>query len=305
MSGSRNLDVHLVETLDHLLRERSVTMTAHRLGVSQPAVSASLAKLRRHFDDQLLVREGGQYVLTPLAATLAERTPAALAQMQGLFHLDEFDPATTEREFSLVASDHVTTVYGPGLVTALRAEAPYAGIRFAPAGPSAGGFAGRLLEVDGLVLPRASVPDFPFVDVATDDWVLVVSRHLAPADAGLSLPELQTRPWVTFRLHGGHVPPLEYLHSQGIETRIDVVVSDFVSIPFLVAGTDRIGLLPRRLATLLAEPSQTRVVESPVPLPALIMTLLFHPAKELDPAHAWLRQLLARMAGALQPGGRS
>lgn len=294
--------MHLVETLDHLLRERSVTLAAHRLGVSQPAVSAALAKLRRHFDDQLLVRESGHYVLTPLGATLAERTPAALAQMQGLFDLDEFDPTTTEREFSFVASDHFTTVYGARTVAAIRAEAPTAGIRLSPgATGGVGGIASRLLEVDGIVLPRASVPDFPFVDLATDDWVFVVGRDRPEASSGLTIEQLETLPWVTFRLHGGHVPPLEFLHSQGVVTRFDAVVGDFVSIPFLVAGTDRIGLVPRRLADLLTEASGTRVVESPIPLPALIMTLLYHPSKELDPGHAWLRGRLAQLP-TLVPG---
>ncbi|WP_181407477.1 LysR family transcriptional regulator [Nocardioides sambongensis] len=295
MSGIRNIDVHLLATLDHLLRERSVTLAAHRLGVSQPAVSASLARLRRHFDDQLLLRRGGEYALTPLAQTLAERVPGALAELRALLDAEHaFDPATTTREFVLVCSDHVTTVYGSGLVARLREAAPGASVRFvAIGGTGPGGPA--LADVDGLVLPRASIPDLPSIDLARGAWVLVADPdHPVPAgEEGVA--KISARPWVSFRgAGGGHVPPVEYLLSQGVALDLDLLVPDFGSIPFLVRGTPRIGILPRRHAQLLARAAGVAVFEPPVVLPELILTMVWDPSKTPDHGHAWFCELLGR-----------
>lgn len=295
----RNLDLHLLTTLDHLLRERSVTGAARRLGVSQPAVSSSLAKLRRHFDDELLVRHGTRYVLTPLATGLAARTPAALAEMRSLFDLaDAFDPATTTRRFDLVTSDYLTTVHGAAIAARVASEAPSAVLRFLPiASSTLTEFDGQLLGVDGLVLPRASIPDYPYVDLVPDEWVLVGSATGAHAATPLTEEVLRGAAWVAFRLQqGGHIPPVESLHGRGIETRTEIVTGDLVSVPFLVAGTDRLGFVPRALAELMADAAGTVVLDSPVPLPPLTMTMLWHPAKELDAGHAWLRGVLATLA---------
>lgn len=296
MAGTRNLDLHLLTALDHLLRERSVTAAARRLGVSQPSMSASLARLRRHFGDDLLVRRDGGYVLTPLASVLAERTPGTLAEVRGLLDIsNSFDLATTTREFHFVVSDHFTSLYGAATVDRIRRDAPHATVRFSSfEAITLDDFPGHLMEADGVMLPRASIPDYPFVDIARDDWVLVVARSGVLAERDLTLDDLGASSWVAFRLaQGGQIPPITHLHSQGLETSQDVLVNSFTSVPFLVAGSDRIGVLPRRLATLLADVSGTVVKESPVPLPSLMMAMLWHPAHELDPAHVWLRAVMA------------
>lgn len=298
MASSRNLDVHQLTALDHLLRERSVTAAARRLGISQPAASSLLAKLRRHFGDELLVRREGGYGLTPVGALLAERTPATLAQVRALLDVGSaFDPATSEREFRLITSDHFTSVYAGALVRRAQREAPRSTFRFAPISPGAPEtFRARLLEVDGLVLPRASVPDLPFVDVATDEWSFVACRTNPVAATGLELSDLASSPFVLFRVEpGGLIPPVAFLHSQGLELRAEVQVGDFASIPFLVGGTSRIGLVPRRLAEMLAPASRTVVLESPVLLPALMVSMLWHPAHEPDLGHAWLRSTVASL----------
>src|SRR6476469_443535 len=101
------VDLNLLIALDTLLRERSVTQAAAQLGLSQPALSASLARLRRYFDDELLTRVGNKYELTPLATVLLDRTGAALAATAEVFAAPvHFDPATSEREFELYVSDY-------------------------------------------------------------------------------------------------------------------------------------------------------------------------------------------------------
>lgn len=130
-----NLDLNLIVSLDALLQERSVSKAAARLGLSQPALSASLARLRRHFDDDLLARVGNRYELTPLAAQLVDVTASAMAGVLRVFtSAAQFDPATATREFTVVLSDYATTVLGPALAELSAEQAPGVHLR-APASP--------------------------------------------------------------------------------------------------------------------------------------------------------------------------
>lgn len=105
-----SLDLNLLTSLDALLRERSVTRAAQRMNLSQPALSAALAKLRRHFGDELLTRSGNSYILTPLAVQLVDRCALALADIERVFSATaDFDPAACEREFTMLTSDSACT----------------------------------------------------------------------------------------------------------------------------------------------------------------------------------------------------
>ena len=115
-----NLDLNLLVALRELLRERSVTRAAERMGVTQPAASAALSRLRRHFGDELLVRDRGEYTLTALGAQLAEQADAVCTAAERLFAASaDFDPATSEREFTLVMADYTIAVMGEALSQAI------------------------------------------------------------------------------------------------------------------------------------------------------------------------------------------
>ena len=108
-----NLDLNLLVALDALLEQRSVSKAAEQIGLSQPAVSAQLARLRRHFGDDLLARFGNQYRLTPLAVQLRSRVRTAVTGVERVFAAQpDFNPASTSREFSLVVSDYGVAVLG-------------------------------------------------------------------------------------------------------------------------------------------------------------------------------------------------
>src|SRR5919202_1733449 len=125
-----NLDLNLLIALDALLEQRGVTRAAQQLGLSQPALSASLARLRRHFGDELLSRTGNEYRLTPLAAQLKPRVRLALEGVERVFTAQpEFDPAESTREFSVLLSDYACAVVGNELSELLGREAPRARLR--------------------------------------------------------------------------------------------------------------------------------------------------------------------------------
>src|SRR4051812_45699961 len=123
------LDLNLLVALDALLSERSVTRAAEHLHLSQPALSASLARLRVHFGDELLSRHGNSYTLTPLASRLAEYTPVALDAARRVFESQaEWDPSQSTREFTLYASDYGLATLGRAVVDLAGQRAP--GVRF-------------------------------------------------------------------------------------------------------------------------------------------------------------------------------
>jgi len=143
-----NLDLNLLVALRELLRERSVTRAAERLGVTQPAASAALSRLRRHFGDELLVRDRGEYTLTALGAQLAGQADAVCTAAQRLFAASaDFDPATSEREFTLVMADYTIVVMGEALSQVIAQEpgctSGWSGSRCRPSTPRASGSSTR------------------------------------------------------------------------------------------------------------------------------------------------------------------
>src|SRR3712207_5271392 len=127
------LDLNLLVSLDALLQERSVTRAAAQMGLSQPALSASLARLRRHFGDELLTRVGNESRLTPLAVQLRDLVRIALSGVERVFAAQtEFDPASSTREFSVLVSDYVVAVLGDTIAALLAEEAPHTRLRLTP-----------------------------------------------------------------------------------------------------------------------------------------------------------------------------
>src|SRR4051794_22115942 len=155
------LDLNLLVSLDALLQQRSVTRAAAQMGLSQPALSASLARLRRHFGDELLTRVGNDYRLTPLALQLKERARIALSGVERVFTAQpEFDPASERREFSVLASDYMVAVLGDTVAGLLAEEAPHSRLRFLANTPERVDRAEQVLtSTDLLVIPHGFVTD--------------------------------------------------------------------------------------------------------------------------------------------------
>ena len=297
-----NLDLNLLVTLDVLLRERNVTRAAEQLGLSQPAVSAALARLRRHFGDDLLVRRGNRYEATPLAVRLAERTQPALAGVTKVFDAaPEFEPATMEREFTLLVSDYAAAVLGPALLAVVAEQAPGVHIRLQQTTPYDVDHAADILRtVDGIVLPHGFLRDLPRLDLYQDTWVCIVDPANQQVGDALTIEDLRTLPWVVlFNLPTAYAPSTQQLRLGGIEPIVDVVVDNFLSMPFLVAGSNRIALLQGRLAERLAAPVGSRVMASPVEPMRLHEAFWWHPMYRDDPAHLWLRGALSAAAARL------
>ncbi|WP_213008059.1 LysR family transcriptional regulator [Paractinoplanes toevensis] len=290
-----NLDLNLLVTLDALLRERNVTRSAEALGVSQPAVSAALARLRRHFGDPLLARTGNRYELTPLAAQLLALTGPALAGVRRVFDVTpDFDPTTIEREFTVITSDYAATEVGPLLARRLGELAPGVRLRLQQTTPyTVDHAADTLRTADGLLLPHGFLTDIPYLDLYEDRWVCIVSPDNDAVGDTLTLEHLAMLPWVVlYNLRTAFAPATQQLRLLGIEPRVEVVADGFLPMPFLVTGTRRVALLQERLARRLAGPAGVRIMPCPFDVVPLAEAFWWHPIYRNDPAHAWLRGVL-------------
>lgn len=297
-----NLDLNLLVTLDVLLRERNVTRAAERLGCSQPTASTSLARLRRHFDDELLYRAGGRYELTPIAVRLAARTGPAVESVRRVFDVrGAFDPATAAREFTILMSDYAVAVLGPVLTELVARAGPGMRLRLHQVTPHTVDHAPETLRaVDGILLPHGFVTGLPRTDLYQDRWVCVVARDNAAVGERLGLEQLRELPWVV--LHDrptAFAPPVRQLRMLGVEPRVEIVVDGFLQMPFLVAGGDRVALLPARLAHRVAPAAGLRVLDCPFDAFPLTEAFWWHPLYGGDAGHAWLRGILTEAAGAL------
>ncbi|GIE34457.1 LysR family transcriptional regulator [Actinoplanes italicus] len=299
-----NLDLNLLVTLDALLRERNVTRTAERLGVSQPAVSGALGRLRRHFGDQLLVRVGNRYDLTPLAVRVAALTGPALAGVRRVFDATaEFDPSGLDREFTIVSSDYAATVLGPLIAQRFAAQAPGARLRLQQTTPDAVDHAADTLRsADGLIIPHGFVTGLPYLDLYSDRWVCVVSGDHPDVGDALTMELLAELPWVViFDRPTAFAPASRQLRMLGIEARVEVVVDGFAQMPFLVAGTRRVALLQERLARLVAPVAGIRMLDCPFEVVPVAEAFWWNPIHRNDPAHMWLRDVLLSAAAELRP----
>ncbi len=306
-----NLDLNLLVALRELVRERSVTRAAQRLGVTQPAASASLSRLRRHFGDELLIREHGEYVLTPLGEQLAQQVEAVCTAAERLFAASsEFDQRTSDREFTLVMADYTIMVIGEALSQAVQRAAPRARLHIRLVRESlATEYSDGIRFVDGMVAPPTngfSLPDTRSAELFRDRWVCVLDGDNPVLDGGsaLRVRDLAGLPWVAPYYRAGprgfaSVPVMRQLAQLDLQPRIAVRVESYLAVPFFVTGTDRVALMQERLATRLAASANLRVLECPGEAEPIVEALWWHRQYDDDPAHAWLRRLIMETAQRL------
>ena len=295
-----NLDLNLLVSLDALLAERSVSRAAARLGLSQPSLSASLARLRRHFRDELLARVGNHYELTPLAAQLAEQTTSALAAVARVFASEpDFDAATADREFTVLISDYAATVLGPQLAALLQ-QSPNIRLRLHHVTiPAVNAAAQSLREVDAMVLPHGYLSDLPSGQLFTDQWVCIVAAG-HPCQT-LTVSDLEKLPMVVAHHEpASYTPAGKQLSMLGVQPRVQLVAETFLALPFLVAASDAVALIQERLARQLAPAAGVRILPCPFDVAPLIEALWWHPMYNRDAGHVWLRQLFTEAAQIVQ-----
>ena len=299
-----SIDLNLLAALDALLAERNVTRAGRRLGLSQPTMSEALARLRRHFDDQLLVRVGNSFELTPLGAGLRATSAAAMQLVEQTFAAAQgFDPEACEREFVLQASDYAAAVLGPYLMRAIRQASPVTRLRLEQLPADGAAAISGTRSPDGVILPRSLAPaGMPGMTLFEDRWVCLAAADNPAVNGGLTVEKLAALPWVVHHDMQSHHPVLADLRARGLAPETRFSVGGYQLLPELVRGTDHLCLLPHRLAARVAGP-ELCVLEVPFDLPPVVETLWWQPGQTHDPSHRWLRDLV-RAAARAGPGDR-
>ncbi|MCM3807439.1 LysR family transcriptional regulator [Streptomyces solisilvae] len=295
------VDLNLLPALDALLSERNVTRAAERMSVGQPAMSASLARLRKHFDDPLLVREGRTLTPTPLALSLTPLVREAVAAAEAVLgRARDFDPQVNRRSFTIMASDYVTLILLRPLVARLAQEAPLQRVNVIPVQADC---AEQLHkgQVDLLVLPTEAAGgrfNYPHRHLFNDRYVLVADPDNDAVGPELSTEDFSQLPYVAYSGPLQSIADAQ-LDSLGISRAVEMTTHSFVIIPLLVAGTPLVSLVHERLTRCVAEQIRLRVVDPPMPLRPISEALFWSPRHTDDPSHSWLRERIAELAGEL------
>jgi DNA-binding transcriptional LysR family regulator len=296
-------DLNLLLVLRVLLEEGNVTRAGARLDVGQPAMSAALAKLRRRFDDELLVRAGRDYELTPFARDLLPEVQHAVRLMARALDVEVgFDAATSERSFRLVMSDYAIAVLHEPLVRRLGETAPGVRLVVEHLGPDARTSDRILFDHDALVAPLG----FGFPGESRPLWrdrmVLIADRrHPRLAGGRFTLADLAEVPHAVAAFGPGVLTPVDRVFGEvGVERRIVLRVAGYLPLAFVIEGTEMVAVVPERLARMhLAGGGPITVVEPPFAEVVLAEGYWFAADRLSDPAHRWLFAQLDRLAAEL------
>jgi DNA-binding transcriptional LysR family regulator len=287
------LDLNLLVALDALLREANVSRAAMRIGLSQPAASHALQRLRDLMGDPLLVRAGARMELTPRALALRAPLAQTLDQVRGLFVPDAFDAATSERQFRLMMPDLAVELLMPPLMEKVTQIAPNVRIDVVPwRGPAI--FTAEFARTIDLVISIGNAfKGFHRQLLYTDSDALAVRRG-HPAAAKLRKREafLQAR-HVAVIIRGQNEDLIDgWLRSKGIERRIALVVPGYIEALHVTARTDLVAFVPRRLIAALSKQLSLIAVTPPLD-PGIDEQFMFYPIRaQMEPGSIWLRKLM-------------
>jgi DNA-binding transcriptional LysR family regulator len=289
-----SLDLNLLVALDALLSTAHVGRAAARIGLSQPAASHALRRLREFMNDPLLVRVGARMELTPRAQALRNPLAQALDQVRGLFVAGTFDPLTSSRRLNVMMPDHVVDLVVPPLLDHLVAKAPNVRLDVAPwRGPES--MTAELARSIDLVIACTSeaFPGFHRQRLFADTEAIAVRRgHPLGARLG-RLDEFLHARHVAVIGRGQREDPIDsWLREKGVERRIALVVPSYLQALHTVANTDVVAFVPRRLIEALVKPLSLTAVSPPID-PGRYEEFLFYPTRaQVDACSIWLRNLI-------------
>jgi DNA-binding transcriptional LysR family regulator len=295
------LDLNLLVALDHLLHLRTVSGAAERMNLTQSAMSNALLRLRRYFDDDLLVKVGRRLELTPRGEALKDSVRDVLVRIEwAVATRSQFDPAQSDREFTILVSDYTLATLAPKIVA--RCQEVARNVRFnflyqydVPE---------RLLDrgdVDLIIIPidfcSRRHPSEIFLE---EEYVGIVWKHGRLAQKKLSRRDFAAASHVVMQASGG-TQSLEsvYFRQKGLTRRVEVKTFSFSTIPLLIINTDRIATVHSRLARQLEAMLPIKIVELPVRLPPMRQAMQWQRYRSQDEGLIWLRGLIRDVAGPL------
>ncbi len=298
------VDLNLLKLFEALVRERSVTQAGLRLGLSQPAASRALGRLRNMLGDRLVVRGKLGLELTPRGEALVGPVARLLDDARGLVAPAIFDPASATGRITIAAHDHLSLVVLAGLVARLERQAPALSLHIAqPAGDNV-----RLVEQGLVDLALGIFADLPGSlyrrGLYTDRYVCIARAGHPCVAAGLGLERYVSLRHVAVTISGlGESAVDTALSALGLTRRVALRVPHFIAGAMLVADSDMMLTLPSHLARRLADKLPIVLLDLPLQVAPLAPAMIWHERFQGDPAHAWVRQQLVDVVAAFEPAG--
>lgn len=299
------VDLNLIEALDALLAENSVTKAAARLHTSAPAMSRALARLRRAFDDPLLVRAGRDLVPTPRALELRGEVHAVAARARALFApSNAADPRTAVRTFDLQVTDMLSTTFIPSLIDDLRVQAPGISLRLRPENlEDTPALREGLVDLEiGIIRPGD--PEIRSETLVTEALIAAVRPDHPLARTKTVTPQqfAAADHIVVSRRGRAHGPIDAQLADLGLHRRVVAVVPTFAGALFPARETDVVCVAPARLGRPMLDTLGLRTFPIPLALPPVTISMAWHPRNHHDRTHQLLRErtrhIMAAAVGA-------
>jgi DNA-binding transcriptional LysR family regulator len=295
-----DIDLNQLVLFQHLMVERRVSRVAENLGLTQPAVSNTLAKLRRQFGDDLFVRTPTGMMPTPFAEQLAEPVGYALGMIHsGLNQNSRFDPANVKRAFTIGMTDIGEIVFLPGLVDRLRHQAP--GVSLSTVRTTATTLRDDMEagKVDLAIGPLPQLKAGFFQRRLFRQRYVCLFRKGHPLDRKrLSLADFKAAEHLVIVSAGtGHGKVDDLIRRAGVERKVRLTIPHFVSLGHLLKRTDMVATVTERLAESLAEPFDLTFRPHPVDLPEIAINVFWHAKVHRSPAHQWLRGVVFDLFG--------
>lgn len=291
MMRFKGLDLNLLQALDVLIDVQSVTRAAEQLHISQPAFSAALGRLRKHFDDPLLVQHGKQMVPTPYAEQLRPRLKSILADVDAFVSTPaRFDPATSNRVFRVMASDFILSVALGDLLPAIEVIAPQVSFVIIPTSEHANAML-EAGEVDLLITPETYLSDrHPSVALFEERHVVAGWSESPAMQRNLTAGDLETASFITVQIGRSHNSSfaITELDRLGIRLNSTLSISYFAVVPQLLVGSAKLAILHETLARKAARHLPIAWQPLPVAIPGMREMVQFHRARAQDPAVVWL-----------------
>ena len=303
-----SLDLNLLLVFDALATERSVTRAAAKVGLSQPALSNALARLRALFRDPLFERSAGQMQPTPRARQLLAPLSEAISKLREAFETQAaFRPDASDREFLIATNDYVDSLLLPRVVQRLQRDAPSIAL--------------RTVRTDYLFLPPVERLQSGELDLAlgffgetprpnpgllsrrliTGRLVCILRTTHPRAGRQLSLRTFVETPHVRVMYPGnerqGSIDTI--LRSRGLSRRIAVTVPHYLTIPAMVAKSNLLGVVPEQMARRAARSLRLKIFDPPIALPDITVMMIWTERAQFDRAHRWFRECIVAASQAL------
>lgn len=297
----KGADLNLLAAFDALMQERNVTRAAARMDVSQPAMSAALARLRTLFDDRLFQRSAAGLLPTPRANELAEPISDVLQQIGALLTPEQyFDPGTAGLRFGLGVSDYPAFVLLPDLLGALMREAP--GIEVDVHAFSARDEAVALLDAGKIDLAIGVAPTLQESRIMSrqilhDEFVTLIRRDAKPARRILDLDAYLAMRHILVSPEGNRYGVVDQvLAEHGLRRSVQVTLPQMFAVPGLLRQTDLAATLLRRVALHSAQAGDLMMFPPPLPLPGISFHMIWHRRNDDNASQRWLRNVVDAVA---------